>query len=506
MIWIQFEITRPVAAIKSLRFALFSPCAYINFQTMCHPALVFRPAHNEFYDNVPPYTCGCPTTCIWQFRVYIWSLICVCGLNLFNIQETYAIFSFFFCFRAVDVSLGQAQRTELYLNFTIVLLIIFIPLSTDPRLTASMKVLLGSYSQSNERFSDLSRGRQCVPCCLIFLICLSKSNHAGWEWEELNNIIDNGDNLYTIVSALNKRTSDFLMPIELPSTICLHDQFYSIKFLNNPFGIISSTESGGIGSPLKIGLMDAFGQSKICILILNEYAIAVAKVAANKFVLFDAHSRNKNGLPDSEGTSILMEFSSIDTLHKHIMKLSHALNVLDQQYEVIPITVCVINKMSALKVKSHVAFIDSPAMSQVPVVQADHSDMSGLSSVTDSLSVTNLDCHSVFNCLMLMVKMHIMKNMTAAWNKNCLNEILMSGAKLHSEMSTSEGGVKPADLPTPIFCDGKYFHINSLPSVHGFLTRNMYGDDGFLGHALTNALLVSKKLLSGDGISLSSSS
>ena len=33
----------------------FLPCNYINFQTLGHPTPVFRPAHNEFSDNVPPY-------------------------------------------------------------------------------------------------------------------------------------------------------------------------------------------------------------------------------------------------------------------------------------------------------------------------------------------------------------------------------------------------------------------------------------------------------------------
>ena len=32
------------------------------------------PARNEFSDNVPPYTCVCPTTCIWQFRVGVGNL------------------------------------------------------------------------------------------------------------------------------------------------------------------------------------------------------------------------------------------------------------------------------------------------------------------------------------------------------------------------------------------------------------------------------------------------
>ena len=186
------------------------------------------------------------------------------------------------------------------------------PFYRHPRVvTADMKVILGSYSQSSERFSDISRGRQCVPCCLIFLICLSNSSRTDWDWAELNNIIDNGDNLYILVNSLVKRTNDFLMPIELPSTICLHDKFYCIKFLNSTFGKIGSTECDGIGSPLNIGLAAAFAHSDECILILNEYAIAVAKVASSKFILFDSHSRDKHGLPDSEGTSILIEFNSL---------------------------------------------------------------------------------------------------------------------------------------------------------------------------------------------------
>ena len=48
----------------------FSPCPSTNFQTMDHPTLVFRPAHNEFLTIchptlVPVYSCVYPTTCIW---------------------------------------------------------------------------------------------------------------------------------------------------------------------------------------------------------------------------------------------------------------------------------------------------------------------------------------------------------------------------------------------------------------------------------------------------------
>ena len=307
----------------------------------------------------------------------------------------------FFCFSGPSIIWEELNIHNFLFHWTYLY-----PFYRHPRVvTADMKVILGSYSQSSERFSDISRGRQCVPCCLIVLICLSNSSHTDWDWAELNNIIDNGDNLYILVNSLVKRTNDFLMPIELPSTFCLHDQFCCIKFLNNTFGKIGSTECDNIGSPLNIALAAAFAHSDECILILNEYAIAVAKVAGSKFILFDCHSRDKHGLPDSEGTSILIEFNSLDSLHEHLMRLSGSLNVLGQQYEAIPIKLRVLNKVTALKVKSPVAFIDSPEMSRVPILQADYQD------VNCSLSVINLDCH----CLTLVRLLSLPKTLFVNW-------------------------------------------------------------------------------------------
>ena len=45
---------------KSLPCTIFSPCTYIDFQTMGHPTLVFRPAYNEISDSVPPHTLYVP--------------------------------------------------------------------------------------------------------------------------------------------------------------------------------------------------------------------------------------------------------------------------------------------------------------------------------------------------------------------------------------------------------------------------------------------------------------
>ena len=66
MLWILFKI-RVLYMYVALQLPVCSKSLYLgkkvypvnffhpaHFQTMGHPALVFRPAHNEISDNVPP--------------------------------------------------------------------------------------------------------------------------------------------------------------------------------------------------------------------------------------------------------------------------------------------------------------------------------------------------------------------------------------------------------------------------------------------------------------------
>ena len=72
---------------------------------MAHPTLVFSLAHNEFSDNVPPYTCVCLTTCIWHFRVVFPIMegkIIMCGFqNLFTYRFMIHLWQLYFFFMLV---------------------------------------------------------------------------------------------------------------------------------------------------------------------------------------------------------------------------------------------------------------------------------------------------------------------------------------------------------------------------------------------------------------------
>ena len=71
-------------------------------------------------------------------------------------------------------------------------------------------------------------------------------------------------------------------------------------------------------------------------LVIGESAVSIIH-NNNNFHVFDPHKRNKYGLPDINGGSVLLKFNNFDTLSLYIHELSKSLNAT--QYELTPIKI-----------------------------------------------------------------------------------------------------------------------------------------------------------------------
>ena len=80
-------------------------------------------------------------------------------------------------------------------------------------------LLQGSIHQGDEIFSPDSRGRQCLPCCLLFLIkgVLKRICTNMWNVNNMNEILFAGDKLYKYANKNSKTYHDYLEPCDLPS-------------------------------------------------------------------------------------------------------------------------------------------------------------------------------------------------------------------------------------------------------------------------------------------------
>ena len=105
-------------------------------------------------------------------------------------------------------------------------------------------LLQGSIHQEDEIFSPDSRGRQFLPCCLVFLV---KAVQKGictnmWNVNSMNEILFAGDKLYKYAKKNSKTYHDYLEPCDLPSYFSFDNQHYHWKVKKKSYsqwGILS---------------------------------------------------------------------------------------------------------------------------------------------------------------------------------------------------------------------------------------------------------------------------
>ena len=87
-------------------------------------------------------------------------------------------------------------------------------------------------------------------------------------------------------------------------------------------------------------LLNVFSNYSYTILILEGYMMALMK-QADFFYLFDSHARDSNGMPDPNGTAVVMKFANILELEQYLYSLSMTLHA--NLFEIVPVRLNVCN-------------------------------------------------------------------------------------------------------------------------------------------------------------------
>ena len=87
-------------------------------------------------------------------------------------------------------------------------------------------------------------------------------------------------------------------------------------------------------------LLNVFSNYSYTILILEGYMMALMK-EADFFYLFDSHARDSNGMPDPNGTAVVMKFANIVELEQYLYSLSMTLHA--NLFEIVPVRLNVCN-------------------------------------------------------------------------------------------------------------------------------------------------------------------
>jgi hypothetical protein len=81
-------------------------------------------------------------------------------------------------------------------------------------------------------------------------------------------------------------------------------------------------------------LLNVFSNYSYTILILEGYMMALVK-QADFFYLFDSHARDSSGMPDPNGTAVVMKFVNIRDLEQYLYSVSMTLHA--NLFEIVPV-------------------------------------------------------------------------------------------------------------------------------------------------------------------------
>ena len=156
------------------------------------------------------------------------------------------------------------------------------------------KCVQGSFSQLHS---------MCLQC-LVSLYWAKVCMVSCWHTIDLDHVLDLGDNLFNHLG-FNR----YLDASDLQNQIVLEGFNCSISKLNLLNG------EATIGS--KKILLNPFQNRQSTFLFMNGTVTAIIELS-QAFYLFDSHSRNRQGLADSDCSSVLLKFSRLEHSQNYI--------------------------------------------------------------------------------------------------------------------------------------------------------------------------------------------
>ena len=165
------------------------------------------------------------------------------------------------------------------------------------------KCVQGSFSQSHLKFGETA-GIQCACNALLAVCWATVCKVSCWLTIDLDHVLDLGDNLFKHLE-FNK----YLDASDLQQQIVLGGFSCSITKLNLNDGVATTG--------IERFLLNPFQNRQTALLFMNGTVTAIIELS-RAFYLFDSHSRNRKGLSDSYGSSVLLK-----------LKLEHVQNYIE---------------------------------------------------------------------------------------------------------------------------------------------------------------------------------
>ncbi|VDI59099.1 Hypothetical predicted protein [Mytilus galloprovincialis] len=202
-------------------------------------------------------------------------------------------------------------------------------------------VVQGSFHQGDIRFG-INSGKQCVANCLSALAHSKFKSLKDWDQMYIDNVLIKGNQIYSNIHGDNVHllVSDLPGMIEMSGKLLKISRKESITAVIDNYGTIDFSEFGN-SLPLDQALQESLIDYDACFICAYDTTFLALKHNQD-LVLFDSHARNKFGLQDSDGKSLLLKLNNLDHLYQYCCNMV-AGSSQNQWFEVTGVSICIEN-------------------------------------------------------------------------------------------------------------------------------------------------------------------
>ncbi|VDI42379.1 Hypothetical predicted protein [Mytilus galloprovincialis] len=202
-------------------------------------------------------------------------------------------------------------------------------------------VVKGSFHQGDIQFGSNS-GKQCVANCLSALAHSKFKSLKDWDQMYIDNVLIKGNQIYSNIHGDNVHllVSDLPGMIEMSGKLLKISRKESITAVIDNYGTIDFGEFGN-SLPLDQALQESLIDYDACFICAYDTTFLALKHNQD-LLLFDSHARNKFGLQDSDGKSLLLKLNNLDHLYQYCCNMM-AGSSQNQWFEVTGVSICIEN-------------------------------------------------------------------------------------------------------------------------------------------------------------------
>ncbi|CAG2185969.1 unnamed protein product [Mytilus edulis] len=208
-------------------------------------------------------------------------------------------------------------------------------------------VVQGSFHQGDIRFG-INSGKQCVANCLSALAHSKFKDLNDWNQIYLDNVLIDGNKIYSRIHGDNIHllVSDLPDMIDMSGMLLKISRKESITAVVDTSGTIDFSEFGN-SLPLDQALQESLIDYDACFICAYDTTFLALKHNQD-LLLFDSHARNKLGLKDSDGKSLLLKLSNLDHLYQYCCNMMAGASQ-NQWFEVTGVSICIFGQEPKIK-------------------------------------------------------------------------------------------------------------------------------------------------------------